>query len=133
MKVSCFQCGDKGHFTRRCPKEQCPNCKEYGHPFKDCYVLSPLNPPLFCNFYARNVDCRLCLNVVVVEKVDTRSVIVLKGVVKPVENQLIDDMNVVQEYKFPSSPSFLFPHFVPAVSFLGGKFVLMGYSILWNR
>jgi hypothetical protein len=37
-KIVCNQCHEKGHFGRKCPEEQCPNCKDHGHGFKDCYV-----------------------------------------------------------------------------------------------
>ena len=47
------------------------------------------------------VDSRKCRNVVDVKKVDILSVIVQNGAVKLVENQLIDDTNVVQEYPRP--------------------------------
>ena len=44
------------------------------------------------------VDVSLFRNVVDVKKVDTPIAIVQKGDVRLVENQLIDDTNVVQEY-----------------------------------
>jgi hypothetical protein len=53
------------------------------------------------------VDDRLCRNVMDVQKVDIRSVIVLKEDVKLVENQPIDVTNVVPVYT-PLSP---FPSF----------------------
>jgi hypothetical protein len=85
----CLQCHEKGHFTRRCPKEQCPNCKEYGHSFKDCYVYIILD----------YINSRQSPNVVDVRKLDIPIVIVQKGVAKLVGNQLIDDMNVEHVYQ----------------------------------
>ena len=49
------------------------------------------------------IDRRKCRNVMDVEKVDIRSVIVLNEDVKLVENQLIDDTNVVQGYSPPEN------------------------------
>ena len=89
-KVKCTQCQEKGHFTRRCPKEQCPNCKQYGHGFKDCYVSPP-------SFQMRRANSRMLLRAVDAIKVDIHTVTVPLECVKHVVKQPTDDTNVVRK------------------------------------
>src|SRR5271169_1593774 len=84
-RVVCYQCKEKGHFGRLCPKEPCPNCKEFGHGWKHCFVLH-LSPSLFANLSQFP-------NVEDVTRADIRSAIVLNAGAKRVGNQLIDDTN----------------------------------------
>jgi hypothetical protein len=83
----CLLCHEKGHFSKRCPYEQCVNCKEYGHGFRDCYVWS----------YLMRVNGRICRDAAVVENVVIHTVIVPKGAVKHAANPPIDVTNVVHE------------------------------------
>ncbi len=98
-KVKCTQCQEKGHFTRRCPKEQCPNCKQYGHWFKDCYVSDPLPlPPLSFPFQMRSgANSRMFLRAVDAIKVVIHTATVPLEAVKHVVKRHIDDMNVVRK------------------------------------
>jgi hypothetical protein len=99
-KVKCTQCQERGHFTRHCPKEQCPNCKQYGHGFKDCYV------PISASSVREKTNRRTRPLVAAAMKVVIHSATVPLEGARPAAKQLTDDTNVVQK-SLPSPDTLL--------------------------
>lgn len=51
--VKCFNCNERGHFTKDCKKIICYRCKGSGHLAKDCMNTSDAGKLFIFNIYSK--------------------------------------------------------------------------------
>lgn len=51
--VKCFNCNQRGHFTKDCKKIICYRCKEAGHIAKDCINTPDAGKLFVFNIYSK--------------------------------------------------------------------------------